>query len=442
MSGQFYRVALVSSIFWLRQFWDLSFSLHLPASASLLILTWASLLYLLLPKRRPLESRTWSDFTTEKLLGNAEKHSHMLIKFHEQTPQPFTLQTFWRFSHQTPELQAWCCNPRESQRSNKNSKFQNPAPLNPRRGLHCAEICGNFWQSAEIVGNCVSQKISEILPPTFSGPLKCRVRCRHPSALHSPRPHTSWKNNIASNFCKNPFAKYPFFQLLSNAELKLQTWPLTGSPIFSHSKCVRPRTAYTPSWNQPNATPWLCWGFFLRPQPPHTRQKYDQKYGPQTAEFALFWSIWRHILYRCLFIFLPCMWGAGVTSVFLICNSDQAKLIWNEGASLLESTLFPFIVLNWDPSAGRSSQQDKNKLSDQSKLQTVISKLCDYDILILTRSRCLINVRLPNLTNFSHSNDSNCSFQNFGKFRIFGNFSNLTFHLSHVQTFAKLIDEL
>ena len=31
------------------------------------------------------------------------------------------------------------------------------------------------------------------------------------------------------------------------------------------------------------------WGFFLQPQPPHTRQKkYELIYGPQTAEFALF----------------------------------------------------------------------------------------------------------------------------------------------------------
>ena len=29
-------------------------------------------------------------------------------------------------------------------------------------------------------------------------------------------------------------------------------------------------------------------GILLQPQPPHTRQKYEQKYGPQTAEFALF----------------------------------------------------------------------------------------------------------------------------------------------------------
>ena len=60
----------------------------------------------------------------------------------------------------------------------------------------------------------------------------------------------------------------------------------------------------------------IDWGVFLKPQPPHTRQKYEQKYGPQTAKFALFWSIWGHVLSRCLFIFLPCMWGAGVTSAF------------------------------------------------------------------------------------------------------------------------------
>ena len=30
-------------------------------------------------------------------------------------------------------------------------------------------------------------------------------------ALHTTK---TWKISIASNFCKNPFAKYPFFQLL------------------------------------------------------------------------------------------------------------------------------------------------------------------------------------------------------------------------------------
>ena len=52
-------------------------------------------------------------------------------------------------------------------------------------------------------------------------------------------------------------------------------------------------------------------------KPLHARQQYEQKYGLQTAEFARFWSIWGHILYRCLFICFPCIWGAGVTSVFL-----------------------------------------------------------------------------------------------------------------------------
>ena len=32
----------------------------------------------------------------------------------------------------------------------------------------------------------------------------------------------------------------------------------------------------------------LGWGNILRPQPPHTRQRYEQKYGRKTVEFALF----------------------------------------------------------------------------------------------------------------------------------------------------------
>ena len=30
------------------------------------------------------------------------------------------------------------------------------------------------------------------------------------------------------------------------------------------------------------------WGIILKPQPPHARQKYEQKYGPKLVEFALF----------------------------------------------------------------------------------------------------------------------------------------------------------
>ena len=55
----------------------------------------------------------------------------------------------------------------------------------------------------------------------------------------------------------------------------------------------------------------LGWEIILKPQPPHTRQKYEQKYGPETAEFALFSSILGLFLSRFLFIFLPCMWGGG-----------------------------------------------------------------------------------------------------------------------------------
>ena len=78
------------------------------------------------------------------------------------------------------------------------------------------------------------------------------------------------------------------------------------------------------------------WGIILNPQPPHTRQKDEQKDDRKTVEFALFWSIWGHILSRCLFIFWPCMWGAGVTRAFLtiaylmfiLCNAASAIKAW------------------------------------------------------------------------------------------------------------------
>ena len=63
---------------------------------------------------------------------------------------------------------------------------------------------------------------------------------------------------------------------------------------------------------------------FWTPNPHIKCTKYEQKYGPQTAEFALFSSIWGHILSRCLRIFLPCMRGAGVTGVCLRNNSRES----------------------------------------------------------------------------------------------------------------------
>ena len=37
------------------------------------------------------------------------------------------------------------------------TRFQNPAPLNPSKGRpQCGNLRENFWQNAEIVGNCVS----------------------------------------------------------------------------------------------------------------------------------------------------------------------------------------------------------------------------------------------------------------------------------------------
>ena len=57
-------------------------------------------------------------------------------------------------------------------------------------------------------------------------------------------------------------------------------WPAQ----FSVSACPAPDL-------RPGASEFvrgLAWGFFLKPQPPQTRQQYEQKYGPQTAESALF----------------------------------------------------------------------------------------------------------------------------------------------------------
>ena len=69
---------------------------------------------------------------------------------------------------------------------------------------------------------------------------------------------------------------------------------------------------------------------FQTPTPTYQAKEYEQKYGCITVKFALFWSIWGHILSRCLLIFLPCMWGAGVTSAFLI--QGTASEIWTVGA--------------------------------------------------------------------------------------------------------------
>ena len=56
---------------------------------------------------------------------------------------------------------------------------------------------------------------------------------------------------------------------------------------------------------------------FEIPTPTYKAKIWTKIWFPD-CQFASFWSIWGHILSRCLFICLPCMWGMGVASVFLI----------------------------------------------------------------------------------------------------------------------------
>ena len=76
------------------------------------------------------------------------------------------------------------------------------------------------------------------------------------------------------------------------------------------------------------------WGIILKPQPPHSRQEYEQTFGCKAVEFALFWSVVGHILSRFLFIFLPCMWGAGVTRAFLSYVRIQWEFLADFGATV------------------------------------------------------------------------------------------------------------
>ena len=90
------------------------------------------------------------------------------------------------------------------------------------------------------------------------------------------------------------------------------------------------------------------WGWALKPQPQHRRGKYEQRYGPKTVEFALLWSIRCHILSRCLFIFLPCVWGGGghsripefkhVSVVQRIASHNPRLTVWK---------LWGFVVDSW-----------------------------------------------------------------------------------------------
>ena len=77
---------------------------------------------------------------------------------------------------------------------------KNPAPLNPSKWPpQCGNLRKFFSKMRKLskivfltswMSNTVKQgvrKMSEIWPPIFCRPLTCRVHCRPPSALHSPR---------------------------------------------------------------------------------------------------------------------------------------------------------------------------------------------------------------------------------------------------------------
>ena len=60
------------------------------------------------------------------------------------------------------------------------------------------------------------------------------------------------------------------------------------------------------------------WGIILRPQPPHIQGKnMNKNMAAELSSLPCFEAFGVHILSRSLFIFLPCMWEAGVTSAFL-----------------------------------------------------------------------------------------------------------------------------
>ena len=143
--------------------------------------------------------------------------------------------------------------------------LQNPALADPSKGPpQCGNLQENFRQNAEIVGNCVSHILDVkhcktrgaenvgnvgnlaanfLRTPEVQSALQtplctalssfqfcsfgfaCLVAHCHTSqsfepSISLPNSHgasaynQAMENNIAANFCKNPFAKYPFFQLL------------------------------------------------------------------------------------------------------------------------------------------------------------------------------------------------------------------------------------
>ena len=102
----------------------------------------------------------------------------------------------------------------------------------------------------------------------------------------------------------------------------LHSFPFSNTPVVqSYWAWKKARKSQKKKGKARKRSGWFTnhpnhWGFFLKPQPPHTRQKYEQKYGPQTAEFTFF-EAFGVIFCPGVCSYFALYVGAGVTSVFL-----------------------------------------------------------------------------------------------------------------------------
>ena len=70
----------------------------------------------------------------------------------------------------------------------------------------------------------------------------------------------------------------------------------------------------------------------------------NKNMAPNLLNLPCFGAFGGHILSNCLFIFLPCTWGAGVTSVFLISFQQEEEVSLE---SLLSETSSFLIQALW-----------------------------------------------------------------------------------------------
>ena len=80
----------------------------------------------------------------------------------------------------------------------------------------------------------------------------------------------------------------------------------------------------------------------VKPQPPHTRQKYEQKNGPKTVEFALFWSIWGSCFVQ-IFVHVSALYVGGGGSL---------AHFWERGAEIVTVTAVAVITLRFKCASG------------------------------------------------------------------------------------------